>query len=297
MKIINDIRGFKSPGKTIIAIGVFDGMHKAHRRIISQAVLRARRKKIKSLVLTFWPHPRSKASLNSLGHRLRMIEDLGVDICVVARFTPAFASLPAAAFVKDILARRFNAAEVFVGGNFRFGKAAEAGVRELEKFSRGSGFTVKVFDILRSGRLAVSSTLLRGLIRRGMIKKARSILGRPVSVMGTVVKGSSLGGRLGFPTANIMSHHEILPPRGVYAVRVLAGDKKYRGICYIGTRPTFKKSRETVEVHIFDFNRNIYSKVIEVQFIRKIRGEKRFSSSRELIKQIKKDINKAKAIF
>lgn len=297
MQLVTDLKILRLSPKSVVAIGVFDGVHKAHRRIISSAIKLARRKKTKALVLTFWPHPQGQASLISLAHRLRLIEELKADICVVIRFNQNFAKTSAEDFVKNILVKRLNAGVVFVGENFRFGKNAEGDVGLLEKLSAFYGFAVRSFKVLRTGRTVISSTLIRKLITGGMLKTAQRILMRPVSVLGTVTKGASLGTKLGFPTANIEAHHEVLPPAGIYAVRVVFDKHNYAGVCYIGRNPTFFRNEQSIEAHIFNFKKNIYGQDLEIQFLRKIRKEKKFSGPLELIKQIKKDVIKAKAFF
>jgi riboflavin kinase / FMN adenylyltransferase len=297
MKVITDLKNFKLAGRSVVAIGVFDGVHKAHRRIISAAIKSARLRKVKSVVLTFWPHPQGQASLNSLEHRLRLIAELGVDICVVIRFTRRFAGISANDFVKCILADRLKAEAVFIGENFRFGKNAGGNVSLLKKLSCLYGFRVRSFAVLKTGRAAISSTLIRKLISSGKLNAAEKILMRPVSVLGTVIKGASLATQLGFPTANIAAHHEVLPPAGIYAAQVFFDKQNYPGICYIGKRPTFSGNKQNIEVHIFDFKKNIYGIDLEIRFIRKIRKERKFPDPRALIKQIKKDIIEAKNIL
>jgi riboflavin kinase/FMN adenylyltransferase len=297
MKVITDLGSFKLAGRSVVAIGVFDGVHKAHRRIISAAIRSARLRKAQSVVLTFWPHPQGQASLNSLEHRLRLIEELGADICVVISFTRRFAGISANDFVKDILADRLKAEAVYIGENFRFGKNAEGDVPLLNKLSRLYDFQVRSFGVLKTGQAVISSTLIRKLISSGKLHSAQKLLMRPVSILGTVIKGESLATKLGFPTANISAHHEVLPPAGIYAVRVFFDKQNYPGVCYIGKRPTFSGNKQSIEVHIFDFKKNIYGFDLEIRFIRQIREEKKFSDPRALIKQIKKDIIKAKNIL
>jgi riboflavin kinase / FMN adenylyltransferase len=297
MKLLTDIRKLARRDRYVAAIGVFDGVHRAHRKIISSLVQLARRTGAKSVVLTFWPHPQGKASINSLAHRLRLIGELGADICVVIKFSRSFSRLSAADFIKNILVKILNPEAVFVGENFRFGKKAEGDVRFLQEMSRIYGFRLRVFKVFKAGNSVISSTLIRGLIAAGKIKQAERFLMHPVSVLGTVIRGESLAAKLGFPTANLDPHHEVLPPSGIYAVRVILGNNIYRGICYIGRRPTFRINKKSIEVHIFSFKKDIYGRDIEVLFIRKIRPEKKFSTSQALIKQIKKDIIKAKTVL
>jgi riboflavin kinase/FMN adenylyltransferase len=285
---INKIRRFRKP---VVALGVFDGVHLGHRRILREAVSKAKSIKGASVVLTFWPHPQREESLYSLEHRLRLIGELGIDVCIVINFNKRFAKIPAEDFIKNILAKRIGVRYIYVGKNFRFGRNAQGGVKTLKKASKIYNFRLKVFSVVSINNKPISSTLIRALIKNGDLTGAQKLLGRPVSILGTVIKGISLGRKLGFPTANIDPHHEVIPPHGVYAVKIIFDGKQYRGACYIGFKPTFlNKKAKTIEVYIFNFERNIYGKSLELQFCKKIRDEKKFKSVQDLTKQIKKDL-------
>ena len=302
MRVIHNIKDAGCIGPSVAAIGVFDGVHRAHSAIIKAAISKARRLGVPAVVVTFWPHPRGQESLYSLEHRLRLLEDLGVDLCIVVRFTRMFARMSPEAFVRDIICRCLNARAVYVGENFRFGKNASGDVTDLSMLLMqcgAAGAAVKVFKTLKAGGKAISSSYIRRLISLGKLAAAQRLLLRPVAVYGHVVHGTGRGALLGFPTANIDPHHEITPPSGIYAVRVLLNSATLNGICYIGTRPTFYRGHNAfaIEVHIFNFNKNIYNKYIEVQFIKKIRNDKSFASASELILQIKRDISKTKKIL
>ncbi|MBU1932032.1 hypothetical protein KJ965_05050, partial [Patescibacteria group bacterium] len=159
-------------------------------------------------------------------------------------------------------------------------------------------FKVKAFDIIKIKKQPISSTYIRMLITCGKLKEAERLLSRPVSVLGTVIKGVSLGRKLGFPTANIDPHHEVLPPSGIYAAVAILDNKKLKGTCYIGSRSTFKKQKEKqVEIFIFDFKKNIYGKYLEIEFIKKIRNDRKFASTDSLVRQVKKDISYARRAF
>ncbi|MDD5166370.1 MAG: riboflavin biosynthesis protein RibF [Candidatus Omnitrophica bacterium] len=298
MRVINDIRKLGRLDRPVVVLGVFDGVHQGHQKILKAAVTKARAIKGTSVALTFWPHPQKEESLYSLGHRLELIAQNGIDVCVVIEFGRVFAAMKAEDFVKKILIKKIGARYIYVGSNYRFGKGARGGRRLLEKLSRAHGFKLKIFDMIRINHRPISSTAIRKLIKRGDIVRAARLLSRPVSVLGTVVKGDSLARALGFPTANIDPHHEVLPPSGVYAVKIILGKKRLKGISSIGTKPTFKSGRlQHIEVHIFNFRKNIYGKYLEVQFIKKIRGQEKFSSRLALAGQIKKDVSEAKKIL
>ncbi len=277
-------------------MGVFDGVHRGHRKILKAAVTKAREIGGRSVVLTFWPHPQKEASLYSLEHRLRLIAELGVDYCIVINFSRHFSRMTADDFVKDILVDKIRMAYVYVGKNFRFGKNTQGNFALLKKIGRAWGFRTRGFEIIRLSGKPVSSTLIRGLIKEGRINWAERLLDRPVSILGTVIRGTAVGRILGFPTANIDPHHEIIPAAGIYAVMIILGGCKFKGACYIGSRPTIKlgasrlKKKAQVEVHIFNFRKNIYGKYLEIQFVRKIRSDKKFPSLILLARQIRKDI-------
>ncbi len=302
MKVVYGISNIKKCPKPVVALGIFDGMHCGHRRILKDAVAKARAIKGKSVVVTFWPHPQKEESLYSLNHRLKLIAELGVDTSIVIHFNPAFSRTAPAEFVKDVLAGRIQPHYIYVGKNFRFGKGASGDYRLLERLAQLYGFRLKVFDIIRVNHQPVSSSRIRRLISAGKLRAAERLLLKFVTVLGTVVKGDSRARRLGFPTANINPHHEILPPPGIYAVRVIVGKKKFKGVCYIGSRPTFnkgiKKGRpKNIEVHIFNFKKNIYGSQVQIEFLDKIRNEKKFATPRDLAHQVGIDILKARAKF
>lgn len=322
--------------KTVVTIGVFDGVHSGHKRILEKAVAIARRAKAEAVAVTFNPHPlsvlckkKAPPSLISLKHRLGLIRDAGIDRCVVIDFTKKFAGISAESFVKDILVKKLNAGWIVVGEGFCFGSKRRGDADFLARKGRELGFSVRTVRTLKYKGFAVSSSLIRRSIQAGRLGYSRELLGRPVTILGTVVKGNRLGEIIGFPTANVNPHHEVVPPSGVYAVRVRVrvDRKNYGGVLNIGTRPTFypecsyssklnfgtpkynpksfyirggrcKWDKEpTIEVHIFDFSRRIYGKVIEVVFVKRIRSEKRFASTKELAEQIKKDVKQAKKIL
>ncbi len=286
---------------------MFDGVHRGHREILKAAVRKAHSIKGTSVVLTFWPHPQKEESLYSLKHRLRLIEELGIDVSIVIYFNQEFASISALNFVQDILVKKIGAHYLYVGKNFRFGKNAAGDYRALEGLSSVYDFKLKVFAVIRSHNKPISSTYIRALIKKGDLSTAQNLLCHPVAVLGTVTKGARLGRRLGFPTANINPHHEVLPLSGVYAVRIIFNQRELKGICYIGTKPTLKVQgrrqeagggkEKYVEVYIFNFKKNIYGKYLEIQFVKRIRGERKFASIQALAEQVKKDISLVKRLF
>lgn len=279
----------------VVAIGVFDGVHRGHRYLIKKAITAAKRLRKKAVCITFHPHPKDQPYLISLAHRLKLIEALGIECCIVIRFNKHFARILASDFIKDSLAARLRPYFIFVGENFHFGYRAQGDVALLKKQGMHYGFKVSAVKELNVGGKKASSKSLRAFIQEGKLRQAEKLLGRKVSVLGTVIQGQRRGRILGYPTANINPHHEVLPKEGVYAIKVTYDKKEYKGLCNIGRRPTFDSidKVKTIEVHLFYFYKDIYGEDIEIAFIHKIRSEKKFPSSTSLIFQIKKDQQKA----
>ena len=292
MKIVRGINKIKKYKRAVVALGVFDGLHRGHLNILKAVVKKAKQARGSSVVLTFWPHPQKKESLYSLQHRLRLIGVLGIDICIVINFNKKFSKISAEAFIKDVLVNKIGAQYIYIGKNFRFGRHALGNYNLLRKAAKIYKYNIRKFPIIRINKKPVSSTAIRKLIRKGDLKVSEKLLGRRVSVLGSVIKGSSLGRRIGFPTANINPHHEVIPPAGIYAVNIIFSGKTYCGICYIGRRPTIyaKDRRVRIEVHMFDFCKDIYGKFLEIQFVKLIRPDKKFASIEDLTNQIQKDI-------
>ena len=291
----------------VVALGIFDGVHIGHRKVLNEAIKRAKAISGTSVAMTFSPHPlkvlapqKAPPLLTSTEHRVRLIKSLGMDLCYIIRFNKNLSNLTPRQFVRKVLVDKLGAKEVVVGYDYAFGKGRRGDIASLEKLGRVYGFkVVRVKPVKVHGRI-VSSSLIRTLIESGGLQTASNLLGRPVSILGTVIKGDSRARTLGYPTANINPHHEVIPPSGIYAVMIDIGGIKKHGILYIGTRPTFKTGSETksvIEAHIFDYHKRVYGKEIEVMFIKRLRAEKRFRNQDELIEQIKEDEKKTKAYF
>ncbi len=298
MKIFNGIKSVAEKfHNSVIAIGVFDGVHRGHQMLIRKAVQRAKALNSVSIVITFDPHPvhvlrpeNHLPLLVSLPMRLKLLESFGVDFVLIIRFTKSFSHLNPEQFVLQYLVKPFSPREIIVGDDFRFGQDRAGTIEIFKSAGKKNNFKLLSLKTTEQGRKKFSSTLVRGFIAEGDLKKAAVILGRPVSILGLVVKGDQRGKTLGFPTANIIPAGEILPPQGVYCVRVYYCNVILKGMANIGVRPTFhKEDRLNVEIHIFDFKKNIYGKEILVEFLYRIRPELYFPSSDALIRQLKKD--------
>lgn len=299
MIVIQGIKKIKKYKNAVVALGVFDGLHNGHRIILQEAVKRAHQIKGTSIATTFFPHPKKQLSLYSLEHRLKLIQELGVDVCIVIRFSKSFANITANDFIRKILVDKIGVKYICVGKNFHFGHQVTGNYRLLKKAGKEFEFKVQAFDILKSKNIIISSTIIRKLIKAAKLEEAQKLLGRRVSILGSVIKGTKLGRMLGFPTANINPHHEVIPAEGIYAVKIMFLNKLYNGICYIGKKPTINPHNKSIhiEVHIFNFHKNIYGKSLEIQFIKLIRLDKKFSSLAQLTAQIKKDIKSCHKIL
>lgn len=284
---------------SVVTLGVFDGVHLGHQEVIKKTINLANERNGESVILTFDRHPKSVLSqtqqscITSLEHRLVLFEQLGVDISVVLEFEKKISEISAEDFITKILHEWLSAKVIVLGFDCSFGKDRKGNASMVRSYAEKYGFEVVVCDPLDFEGEITSSTTIRKHVIQGNLQKARGMLGRRVSVFGTVVKGSGRGHGLGFPTANLNLHHEIKPPSGVYATKVFMEGKEFSAITNIGTCPTFEDSAHNdepiVEVHIIDFSESIYGKDMEVQFLYKLREEARFGSVDELKLQLGRD--------
>ena len=298
------IKIFLNPRKSVakfphpvVAIGVFDGVHRGHQRLIRGALARARKMHGTAVVVTFFPHPvhvlcrkHDLSLLVSLEHRLKLIEQLGIDVCFVIPFTKTFAKLSAEDFLREYLLRKIGAQEVFIGQNFHFGKNRIGNSSVLRSIASRYLIRTNIIRSVRYKKDVVSSSRLRHLVKQGNLLLARKYLGRDIIVAGQVVRGDQRGRILGIPTANINCGPEILPPLGVYVAYVAIGQRRCKGIVNVGYRPSFTSSqKKNIEVHLLNFHQNIYGQEIEIRFLRKIRNEKKFLSPQDFLNQFYQD--------
>ncbi len=309
MKIIQDIETIKEPFKSaVITIGNFDGVHIGHQALFHEVLEMADAMDGTAIAMTFEPHPIRVITKN--GHpplitlveqKTELIEKAGIDVLICIPFTMAFAAVSARAFVEDILVRRIGMKAIIVGQDYTFGNNREGNVDLLKRYADELGFEVIVADWIQSSTVnkdRISSTAIRRLVRDGQIVKAGKMLGRNYQIRGTVAHGRDRGGKLlGIPTANINLQDELCPKVGVYAVIVRYDGKRYPGVANIGYSPTFDDHVFTVEAHILDFQKDIYGQKIMVNFVERLRDEKKFSGISELIEQIDQDIATAREIL
>lgn len=297
METLHGIKGLpRGLSWPVITIGGFDGVHRGHQAVINKTVNWAREMQGESIVFTFSTHPRNILSgstpsfITSLEHRLVLFRRLGVDLTIVLEFNEV-AGMSAEEFIKKVVAGALGARGWVMGFNFAFGKDRRGDFALVSNLARKYGFEVRSCSAVRHDGEIISSTRIREAILRGNLERAEEMLGRPVTLMGTVVKGSGRGMRLGYPTANLDLHHEIKPPSGVYGSIVSLEGMDYPSLTSIGTRPTFEgeEGEEVVEVHIIDFNQSLYGRDLEVKFLFRLRDEMRFESAEALRAQMDED--------
>jgi riboflavin kinase/FMN adenylyltransferase len=305
MILITDLsRIEKKFDRSVLTLGNFDGIHLGHQELVRMVIRRAKETGATSMVVTFRPHPlkilapqKCPPLISIYEEKIRLFEKLGIDVLVKIPFTVEFSAMTPEDFVKNVLCDTLGAKEIFVGYNYRFGKGRKGDVQTLRGLGEQYGFTVREVEQISLGGEVISSTKIRDLLREGDVEHAARLLGRTYAITGIVVKGDSRGKGLGFPTANIAPKHAIIPSDGVYAVRLSVRDRLYEGIANIGMRPTFNKQVLAIEVHVFDFDEDIYGEDISLYFIRKIREERKFRDAGALVDQIRSDIETARDIL
>lgn len=284
----------------VLGLGNFDGVHLGHQRIIGELVRTARETGGTPAVFTFYPHPMTVLDpdhappllLSQEAKRNKMAE-LGVEVLLWVPFDREIADMEPECFVEQVLYREMNVAAVFVGYNYTFGRGGRGTAAMLEEYGRRMGFRVHVIPPVTVEGKVVSSTLIRQLIQEGDVSEAAKFLGYYPFIEGVVVSGEKRGRQLGFPTANINPDANlVIPADGVYSVKVHVNRDTFLGVANVGIKPTFHglQGRRNVEVHLLDFCGNLYGQTIRVIFTRRLRGEKRFTSVAELVKQIEEDI-------
>jgi riboflavin kinase / FMN adenylyltransferase len=292
----------------VLAIGNFDGVHLGHQAILKKVVQKAREVKGTSLALTFDPHPlmvlvpeRPLYLLTSLKQKTRLIETVGIDRLLCIPFTLEFSEQKPAEFIEKILHLAIGAKEICVGKNFAFGRGREGTAEDMKRIGQSLGIDVSIIEQVRVGEMIVSSSRIRKFLLEGNVAAAAELLGRAYEIEGTVIEGDQRGRSLGFPTANLAPPQELVPKTGVYAVQVaeaVEGSRlaSWAGAGYIGSRPTFGQTDQTIEVHLFEHPGELYGKRIRIAFLERVREEAVFSSSEKLVKQIKIDLEKIQRI-
>ncbi len=299
MKIYTNIDKFKV-NNTILTIGTFDGVHRGHLKILKHLKKTAKQFGGESVVLTFNPHPRyllfpkekSLKLLNSFEEKINLLDKIGIKHLIVLPFTKEFSQFDSCYFIENILFKKLNVKHLVVGYDHQFGKDRQGNIDILRKYAKPFGFDIEKVTAIKEDKINISSTKIRNLLKIGNIKKANKYLGYNFFISGKIVRGNGLGRLIDFPTANIIiaDKNKIIPQKGVYAVKIKHLETIYYGMLNIGNRPTFGNStKKTIEVNIFDFNKQIYDCELKIYFEYYIRKEIKFENIMELKKQLIKD--------
>jgi riboflavin kinase/FMN adenylyltransferase len=288
-----------------VTIGNFDGVHLGHQFLFKTLIQEARQENRKTVVLTFDPHPKKILHpgrrpfylITTLEEKTRLIENQGIDALMIIPFTLEFSKTTAEEFVLHILWEKLHIRKILIGHDYTFGKNKEGNESFLSALGKKLGFEVNIINAFKINNTVISSTRLRHAILDGDVKTAAAILGRPYNLSGIVIEGSRRGGNLGFPTANIKPVKVLIPANGVYAAIIYMEGNHYQAVLNIGFNPTFADEKLSIEVHLLDFNDNIYGKTLDILFIDRIRDEIKFEGPEKLVEQIKQDIHQARAIL
>ncbi len=302
MKIKRHYHALETQG-SVVTIGNFDGIHRGHQALIEKLLETAEKKQLDSVLITFEPQPNEFFSkeapprLMKFREKAMALSAYPLDYLFCLGFTQTLADLSAEDFIQEILLNRCHMKHLIIGDDFRFGHLRKGDLSLLQSWGKTHDFTVEALSSVLKDQQRISSSQIRRLLENAELDAAKSLLGRPYGMFGRVGHGDKRGRLLGFPTANILIHRKKSPLRGVYAVKIRIEDKTYFGVANIGNRPTVEGSRHLLEVHIFDFNRDIYGLPVYVEFVKKIRDEKRFDNLPTLTAQIQADAQKAREIL
>lgn len=305
MRIYRSLEDLPAPLPcTVLTVGNFDGIHLGHQRIITQVVNRSRQVAATALAVTFDPHPakvlmpeQAPPLLTTLAQRLDLLAQLGLDAVLVISFTPELSRLTPRQFISEIVCNRLAAQALYVGPRFRFGYRQAGDVSGLSLLAKEFGFAVHVVPPVVVRGQAISSTRIRQLVSEGRVERAARLLGRPYALTGAITPGSGHGAQSLVPTLNFVPEQECLPGRGVYITETLVEGRTYPSATNVGLRPTFAGDRLVVESHLLDFDRELTEGRLETRFHRRLRVEKKFSSTQALCKQIQRDLAATRQFF
>jgi riboflavin kinase/FMN adenylyltransferase len=308
MKVYNHLDEFHKVKDAVVTIGTFDGVHMGHRKIISRIIEVARQINGESVILTFFPHPRMILNpedvnlklISTINEKAKLLEQLGVDHLIITPFTRDFSNLNAETYIRQILVDKIGTRKIIIGYDHHFGKDREGNLAQLQTYAPEYSFEVEEIPEQDIHDVAVSSTKIRQALLRGDVQTAKDFLGYPFSLFGQVIKGDQLGRTLGFPTANLLveENYKLIPGDGIYAVNIRLHPQSqisnlksqiYKGMAYIGNRPTINGMSRNIEVNIFDFDQDIYREYITIEFLHFIRGDIRFDNIEALKQQITND--------
>ncbi len=307
MKIYQSYQDFSDiPEPTVVTIGTFDGVHIGHQEIIKQLSNNTPNDESESVILTFFPHPRivlqkeTKVQLlNTIDEKISLLEKAGLDHLIIQPFTKEFSRLTALDFARDILAEHIKTKKLIIGYDHRFGRNREGSFEQLKEYGKIYDFDVEEIPAQNIQDITVSSTKIRRALEEGAIEKANSYLGYSYMLSGQVVAGNALGRQYNYPTININIEetYKLIPKPGVYVVESYIENHHFFGIMNIGKRPTLNGKKKTIEVHLLDFNKDLYGENIQVHLLTRLRDEQKFASMEHLYAQIKKDEIKARTLI
>ena len=298
MNTVQNISNFFTDEKTFVTIGTFDGVHFGHQKILEKLVSEAKAAGKKSVLLTFFPHPRMVLQknakiemINTIEERSALLEKTGLDYLIIHPFSKAFSRTSALEFVRDTLVNTLNISKLIIGYDHHFGKNREGNIDQLTEYSHLYDFTVEEILAQDIDDVSVSSTKIRRALAGGNLKTANNYLGYNFMLNGLVVNGKQLGGKIGYPTANIdvQEAYKLIPKTGVYVVQSTIENKTIFGMMNIGSRPTVDGNHQTIEVHFFDFNQDLYGKHLTISLLYFLRDEHKFDAISSLVLQLKKD--------
>lgn len=306
MKTIHGISEYTDKHPSVITIGTFDGVHIGHRKILERVQNRAKTNGLKSILLTFFPHPRMVLQkdaniklLNTVEERISILNEIDLDYTIIHPFTKEFSRMTAIEFVRDLLVNGLNAKKIIIGYDHRFGRNRNANINDLKAFGNTLEFEVEEIPVQEIQDVSVSSTKIRKALQEADIETANSYLGYHYMLNGKVAHGKGIGKTLGFPTANItiLEDYKLIPKNGVYAVKCQTKGQSLYGMMNIGNNPTVSGQFTSIEVNLFDFNDDIYGEDICVEFVKHIRNERKFDSLEALNTQLKKDKQTVQNLF
>jgi riboflavin kinase/FMN adenylyltransferase len=299
MRIYHSIDEFETLKNAVVTIGTFDGVHVGHRKIIARVKELAESTGGETVLLTFFPHPRmilhpedeSIKLINTINEKAELLEQLGVDHLIITPFSRDFSNQSAEGYIRDVLVNRIGTKKIVIGYDHRFGKDREGGLGDLLRLGPVYGFEVVEIPEQDINEVAISSTRIRNALLEGEIDLANTCLGYPFFITGTVIRGDQIGRQIGYPTANIViqERYKLVPGDGIFAVKVMVEDQEYKGMAYIGTRPTINGLTRNIEVNIFDFDKEIYNQNIRMVFHHFVRGDIKFNNLIELKAQLATD--------
>ena len=298
MKIIHSIAEFHCPEKTIVTIGTFDGVHMGHQKILRNLIKTAKERGKKSVLLTFFPHPRMVLQkemdihlLNTIEEKSILLDQMGLDYLIIHPFNKDFSRLTAIDFVREFLVNKLNTHQLIIGYDHHFGKNREGNIDQLREYSLLYDFLVEEIPSQDIDEVSVSSTKIRNALLSGNLITANRFLGYNYKLSGKVIRGESFGSKIGFPTANleIKESYKLIPKTGVYVIKTLIDHTVFYGMMNIGFRPTFDGKNKTIEVHLFNFEKDIYGEIISIEFLCFLRNEKKFNTIETLSKQLSLD--------